>query len=132
VYRYLLADSCGSPPGYASAQNMNFVLSLNRHFLFALESFRTVALSEEDRAGGKFQALDSLTFPDKEPLKVYLRSVKQAVRVVRQIFIVSANRNKDGSQGILYLVSSDISLNYQQISTIYKRSGRRLPWKVEE
>jgi len=93
-YGYLLADSW-----YASAQNMNFVLGLNRHFIFALESSRTVALSPQDRHAGKFQALDSLTFPDKQPLKVYLRSVKQVVLVVRQVFI-----NKDGSQGILLLI----------------------------
>ena len=117
LYRYLLADSW-----YASAENMNFVLGLKRHFLFALESSRTVALSEEDRATGKFQALDSLTFSDKQPLKVYLRSVKQAVLVVRQVFM-----NKDASQGLLYLVSSDINLDYEQITTIYKRR-----WKVEE
>jgi len=107
---------------HSSAQNMNFVLGLSRHFLFALESSCTVALNQEDRAGGKFQALDSLTFPEKEPLKVYLRSVKQALLVVRQVFI-----NKDGSQGILYLVSSDNDLTYEQITTIYKRR-----WKVEE
>ena len=117
IYRYLLADSW-----YASAENMNFVLSLNRHFIFALETSRTVALSQEDRDGGKFQALDSLTFPDKQPLKVYLRSLKQAVLIVRQVFI-----NKDGSQGILYLVSSDTDLDYQQMTTIYKRR-----WKVEQ
>ena len=116
-YGYLLADSW-----YASAENMNFVLGLSRHFLFALESCRTVAFSKEDRAGGKFQSLDSLTFPDKQPLKVYLRSVKQALLVVRQVFT-----NKDGTQGILYLVSSDTNLDYQQITTIYKRRG-----KVEE
>jgi len=116
-YGYLLADSW-----YASAENMNFVLSLNRHFLFALESSRTLALSQEDRTAGKFQALESITFPDKQPLKVYLRSVKQAVLVVRQVC-----RNKDGTQGILYLVSSDTNLDFEQITTIYKRR-----WKVEE
>jgi len=116
-YRYLLADSW-----YSSAENMSYVLDLKHHFIFALESSRTVALNQEDRASGKFQALDSITFPDKQPLKVYLRSVKQALLIVRQVFI-----NKDGSQGILYLVSSDTDLTYEQITTIYKRR-----WKVEE
>jgi hypothetical protein len=116
-YGYLLAESW-----YAWAEKMNFVRSLNPHFLFALESSPTLALSQEDGTAGKFQALHSLTFPDKQPLKVYLRSVKQAVLVVRQVFI-----NKDGSQGILYLVSSDTDLDYEQITTIYKRR-----WKVEE
>ena len=116
-YRYLLADSW-----YASADNMNYVLSLKHHFLFALESSRTVALSEMARSQGQFQTLDALTFPDKGLLTVYLRSVKQAVLVAKQVFT-----NKDGSQGTLYLVSSDTSLDYEQLTTIYQRR-----WKVEE
>jgi hypothetical protein len=59
---------------------------------------------------------------DKEPQQVYLRSVKQAVVVVRQVFT-----NKDGSQGILYLISSDTALTYAQLTAIYQRR-----WKVEE
>jgi len=117
AYRYLLADSW-----YSSAENMTFVLGLDHHFIFALESSRTLALNEHDRKQGKFQALDTLTFPDKGVLTVYLRSVKQALQVVKQVFL-----NKDGSQGILYLVSSDTDLTYEQITTIYKRR-----WKVEE
>ena len=127
TYRYLLADSW-----YSSAENMTFVVGLNHHFIFALESCRTLALSEQDRKEGKFQALDTLTFPDKGVLTLYLRSVKQALQVVKQIFIAAANRNKDGSRGILYLVSTgppggDTSLDYEQMTTIYKRR-----WKVEE
>lgn len=106
---------------------MAFVLGLNHHFIFALASSRTVALSEQDGKQGAFKSLNSLTFPDKMPLLVYLRSVKQAVLVVKQVFT-----NKDGSQGCLYLVSSDTELDDELITTIYKRSGRPLPWKVEE
>lgn len=116
-YRYLLADSW-----YASAENMNLVRALGHHFLFALESSRTVALSEAGRAQGQFQAMQSLAFPATQPLRVYLRAVKEAVLVTRQIFI-----NQDGSQGVLYLVSSDTTLNQTQLTTIYQRR-----WKVEE
>ena len=116
-YRYLLADSW-----YASADKMNYVLGLKHHFVFALESSRTLALSPAERAQGKFQALEALPFPDKGALTVYLRSVKQAVQVVKQVF-----PNKDGSQGSLYLVSSDTNLDYQQMTTIYQRR-----WKIEE
>ena len=42
--------------------------------------------------------------------------------VVRQVFT-----NQDGSQGVLYLVSSDPSLSYEQVTTIYQRR-----WRVEE
>ena len=117
AYRYLLADSWD-----ASAENLNAVLDLGHHFVMALESSRTVALSEAARTAGQFHALDTLAFPGEQPLRVFLRSVKPAVLVTRQVFT-----NKDGSQGVLYLVSSDTSLNHAQLTTIYQRR-----WKVEE
>ena len=101
---------------------MNLVRALDHHFLFALESSRTVALSAEARAKGQFQAVQTLAFPDEQPLRVYLRSVQEAVLVTRQIFT-----NKDDSQGTLYLVSSDTDLTQAQLTTIYQRR-----WKVEE
>ncbi len=111
AYRYLLADSW-----YASAENMCLVRALGHYFVFALESSRTVALSEADRAQGRFQAVQTLVFPDTQPLRVYLRSVQEAVLVTRQVFA-----NQDGSQGILYLVSSDTDLDQAQLTTIYQR-----------
>jgi hypothetical protein len=117
AYRYLLADSW-----YASAENRQLVRALGHDFLFALESSRTVALSAEARAIGQFQAVQALPFPDKQPLRVSLRSVQEAVRVTRQVFI-----NQDGSQGTLYLVSSDTDLTQAQLTTIYQRR-----WKGEQ
>ena len=117
AYRYLLADSW-----YASAENLNTVLDLGHHFVVALESARTVALSEAARAQGQFQALDALAFPDEQPLRVWLRSVQPAALVTRQVLT-----NKDGSQGVLYLVSCDTNLNQAQLTTIYQRR-----WKGEE
>jgi hypothetical protein len=84
TYGYLLAQSW-----YRSAQNRSDVLDLKHHFIFALESSPTLALNQEDPASGKSQALDALTFPDK-----------QTLLIVRQVFTASADRNKDGSQGI--------------------------------
>ncbi len=55
-------------------------------------------------------------------MKVYLRSVQVALLLTRQVFT-----NKDGSQGCLYLITSDTTLSYEQIQTIYQRR-----WKVEE
>ena len=49
AYRYLLADSW-----YASAENMTLVRALGHHFVFALESSRTVALSAAARAAADF------------------------------------------------------------------------------
>ena len=116
-YRYLLADSW-----YASAENLNTVLALGHDFVLALESSRTIALRDKARKNGQFQALDTLLFPDEQPLRVWLRSVQPAVLVARQVLL-----NKDGSQGVLYLVSSDTSLDQAQLTTIYQRR-----WKVKE
>ena len=117
AYRYLLADSW-----YASAENMNQVRELGHDFILALPTSRTVALSEVGRGNGEFQALDTLGFPDRQPLRVWLRGIAEAVLVVRQVFT-----NKDGSQGVLYLVSSDTSLTWEQITIIYQKR-----WKIEE
>ena len=35
--------------------------------------------------------------------------------------------DEDGSEGVLYLVNSDLALDYERMSTIYQRR-----WKVEE
>ena len=101
---------------------MNLVRNLGHHFVFALESSRTVTLSTEARAAGQFKAVQTLAFSEKHPLRVYLRPVKEAVLVTGQVFI-----NKDGSQGLLYLVSSDTDLTQDQLTTIYQRR-----WKVKE
>ena len=109
--RYLLAGRW-----YASAGNMTLVRALGHHFIFALESSRTVALSAAARAAGQFQSVQSLVFPATQPVRVYLRPVQQAVLVTRQVFA-----DQDGGQGVLYWVSSDPDLDRAQLTTIYQR-----------
>ena len=60
--------------------------------------------------------MQSLVFADTQPLRVYLRSVQEAVLVSKQVLL-----NQDGSQGILYLVSSDPALDQAQLTAIYQR-----------
>ena len=117
AYRYLRADSW-----YASAENMNQVRELGHDFILALPTSRTVVLSEVGRGKGEFQALDTLAFPDRQPLRVWLRGIAEAVLVVRQVF-----PNKDGSQGVYYLVSSDTNLTWERVTVIYQKR-----WKTEE
>ena len=92
AYRYLLADSW-----YALTEIMTLVRALGHEFIFALESSRTVALSAEVRAAGQFQAVQTLAFPDKQPARVYLRSVQEAVLVTRQVFTDSPHRLRNGA-----------------------------------
>ncbi len=118
-FKYVLGDSW-----FSSADNINFITSkLGRHAILAIKSSRTVALSDLDRKNGKFTRVDQLSQLEiDKPLTVYLRSVNQAVQLVKQVFT-----NKDGSQGTLYLIATDLSMSYEQITTIYQRR-----WKVEE
>jgi hypothetical protein len=114
-FKYVLNDSW-----FSSAENMNFIVTdMERHFVMPLKSNRRVALSETDKATGKFVRIDSVE-PEGNIL-VRLESVDFPLRLTRQVF-----KNEDGSTGILYLVSSDIELTDEQINTIYQKR-----WKVE-
>lgn len=117
-FRYVLNDSW-----YASVENMNLVKTeLGREFLMALKSNRKVALSVADKAAGRFQPINTLTPPDGTVCELYLEGVAFPVLFAKQIFT-----NEDGSTGILYLVTSDLTLTYLSLTTIYQKR-----WKVEE
>ena len=118
-FRYVLGDSW-----FASAENIHFITQqLGKHAVLAVKTSRTVALSEEERKQGKFISIDRVSqLAVGQPLTVYLRSVEKPVQLVKQVFT-----NKDNSQGTLYLIATDLSLDWEAITTIYKRR-----WKVEE
>jgi len=118
-YSYVLGDSW-----FSGAENLQFITDeLHKHFIMAIECSRTAALNEEDRAAGKFQRVDAITeLQDGECKVVYLKGVEKPVLLAKQVFT-----NKDGSQGTLYLVSSDTTLDFDTITTIYQKR-----WKVEE
>lgn len=50
--------------------------------------------------------MQSLASPNTQPLRIYLRAVREEVLVTRQVFT-----DQNGSQGMLYLVSRDTDLN---------------------
>lgn len=117
-FKYVLTDIW-----FASAENMRFVkLDLGKEFIMALKSNRKVALSEDDKAKGKYQRLDTLNIPEDITQTIYLEGVPFPLHLVRQVFT-----NKDGSTGVRYLVSSDLTLEADQLITIYQKR-----WKVEE
>ena len=117
-FRYVLNDLW-----FASAENMRFVkLDLKKDFIMALKSNRKVALSENDKANGLYQRIDQLELPEGTTLTIYLEGVPFPLQLVRQVFT-----NEDSSTGVRYLVTSDLTLNADQIITIYQKR-----WKVEE
>lgn len=116
-FRYCLADSW-----FASQGTMEFVVKKGKHFIFALKSNRTFASSLEAKQNGAFQAVESLTWEEDQVLTGYLKGMDMPVKLTRQIFT-----NEDDSTGILYLVTSDLTLRHTDITTIYQKR-----WKVEE
>jgi len=117
-FKYVLNDIW-----FASAENMRFVkLDLGKDFIMALKSNRKVALSEDDKSNGKYQRIDQLEVPEGSTQIIYLEGVPFPLQLVRQVF-----KNEDGSEGVRYLVTSDLTLDADPIITIYQKR-----WKVEE
>lgn len=116
-WRYLLADSW-----FSSSENMEYVAkSLKKYFLLALKSNRLVALSAEDKKAGCFNRIDSLDWQEKKPIKGWVKGLDFPVLLHRQIFT-----NKDGSIGILYLITNDLEVTTTKMETIYQKR-----WSVE-
>lgn len=116
-WRYLLADSW-----FSSSENMKFVNdTLRKKFILALKSNRLVALSEEDKKDGCYTRIDELGWSEKKPIKGWIRGLDFPVLLHRQLFT-----NKDGSIGILYLISNDLDLTTTKMETIYQKR-----WSVE-
>lgn len=117
-FRYVLADTW-----FSSADNMNFIkTTANKDFIIPLKTNRNVFVAPPDAKSGKHVKLSSLDF-DTHPLQtLWLEEVPFPLLVSRQVF-----KNENGSEGILYLCSSDLSLSASSLSTLYQKR-----WKVEE
>jgi hypothetical protein len=117
-FQHVLADIW-----FASAENMRFVkMDLEKDFIMAVKGNRKVALSKDDKANGKYQSIENLEIPKDTTKTIYLESIPFPILLVRQDF-----KNKDGSTGVRYLVTSDLTLDTTQIIAIYQKR-----WKVEE
>jgi hypothetical protein len=117
-FKYVLNDVW-----FASAENMRFVKEeLKKEFVMPLKSNRKIAVGREDKAKGRYVKLETLELEGETTREIYLEGVEFPVKLIKQVFT-----NGDGSSGILYLVTSDTTLTYGQITTIYHKR-----WKVEE
>ena len=113
----MLADSW-----FSSKENMTFICQdLKKHFIMAIKSNRTVAVSEESKKQGHFCRIDSLEWSEKKLIRGWLKGLDFPVLLHRQVFT-----NKDGSTGILYLACSDFNCNETRLEAIYKKR-----WNVE-
>jgi len=118
-FRYVLNDVW-----YASSENMIHVKrNLEKEFIMPIKTNRKVALSLEHKERGEYEQVASVELGPGTVVEVYVEQVEFPLLLVKQVF----KNEEDGSEGVLYLVSSDVTLDYEQLTTIYKRR-----WKVEE
>ncbi len=117
-FGYVLSDVW-----YSSSENMRYIKEdLGKEFIMPLKSNRKVALSVDLKRRGEYEQVGSVELEPETVLGVYLEQVEFPLLLAKQVF-----KNEDGSEGLLYLVSSDPTLDYKRLTTIYKRR-----WKVEE
>lgn len=117
-FKYVLNDVW-----YASSENMMCVKTeLKKDFIMPIKTNRKIALNKKDKLNGKYVTVSGLELKENTRQEIYLEGVSFPLMLIRQIF-----KNEDGSQGVLHLVSSDLTLTYDNIKTIYHKR-----WKVEE
>lgn len=116
-FGYVLADSW-----YASAENMLWVRThIACDFLFALKSNRLVATSAEEKANGLYQPVSDVAMDSGQCIDVYLKGIPFQMRLGCYDF-----KNGDGTTGVLYLLSSDMSIEAEGMLELYKRR-----WSIE-
>lgn len=116
-FRYVVNDAW-----YASADNMKMVKrDLKRDFVMPLKCNRKVALSQEQKERGQYVAVSALELPADVAREVWLEGVGFPLLLTKQVFT-----NEDGSQGTLYLVTSDLTLPADRIQQLYQKR-----WSVE-
>jgi len=117
-FRYVLADTW-----FSAADNMVFIKnSAKKDFIIPLKSNRNVFLDAPSAKVGKPVKLVSLDFDTNALQILWLDEVPFPLLVSRQVF-----KNENGSEGILYLCSSDLDLSASDLSMLYQKR-----WKVEE
>src|SRR3954466_12092031 len=114
-FRYVLNDVW-----YASSENMAYIKGdLEKEFIMPIKTNRKVALSLQEKQRGEYEQVGSLRLEPGTVREVYVEKVEFPLLLVKQVF-----KNEDGSEGILYLVSRDLTLDYERLTRSTKDGGR--------
>ena len=118
IFKYALADNW-----FSSKENMAFLhVDLKKYFIFGIKSNRTVATSAKDKLSGQFQQVRHLKLKEGQSIKVYLKGLDFPVQLLKKVF-----KNENGSTGVLYLVTNDLTIDANHMYQVYQKR-----WRIEE
>ena len=87
---------------------------------YSVKKNRKISLSLDDWKQKSFISIQELKWQEK-PLQIWMKGISFPLLAWKQIF-----KNKDGSEGVLYLVTNDLELTNDQIENIYQKR-----WNIE-
>tara|TARA_B100000029_G_C17467015_1_gene920622 strand:+ start:104 stop:1153 length:1050 start_codon:yes stop_codon:yes gene_type:complete len=118
IFEFVLADNWfGSKANMAHIHN-----DLHKSFIIGIKSNRTLALSENDAKSGRFTKVRDLELEEDVAHTVYLKGLDFPVRLLKKTF-----KNENGSTGVLYLVSNDMTSSAERLYAVYQKR-----WRIEE
>jgi len=107
---------------FGNVKNMELITSKGKEFIMPLKTNRQVSLyGEQGLENKEYVPVESLKLEEGTPVKVWLKGYSKPLLLCKQVF-----KNKDSSTGILYLVASDLTATYSDMTTTYQRR-----WAVE-
>ena len=116
-FKYVLNDVW-----FASSENMKFVKhQLRREFVMPLKENRKVAVSGDAKQHGQYAAVSTLELEAETTRHIWLEGVDFPLSLTKEVFT-----NEDGSTGVRYLVTSDLTLDFDQLTKLYQRR-----WSIE-
>lgn len=108
---------------FSSNDNMEFIrFDLKKDFVMPIKTNRLVCITPQEKRKGQFQQVETLVIQENMPHLIYIKELPFPVLLVKQVF-----KNEDGSSGILYLVSSDTTVNAETTTEVYQKR-----WPIEE
>jgi hypothetical protein len=107
---------------FASSENMKFIKQqLHKEFVMPVKENRKLAVSAARKQLGQYVAVTTLELAAGTTLRIWLEEVDFPLSLTKEVFT-----NKDGSVGVRYLVSSDLTLNFDQLTRLYQKR-----WSIE-
>ncbi len=117
TFKYVLNDVW-----FASAENMKFIKhQLHKEFVMPLKENRKLAVSFAQKQLGQYVTVATLELAAGTTRQIWLEEVDFPLFLTKEVFT-----NKDGSVGVRYLVSSDLTLNFDQLTKLYQKR-----WSIE-